>query len=443
MSSEQNKPNCRLYNRDLVNEAIQYLQNGTIPQRYLNPNYPNYKTRFKQRWDPFKVIQNKLYLEHRQVIPEEDVNSVIQKLWDDPSQRILGVSRFHARLLEQYVGISRSDTDQFLKNQETKQLHSTVHHQKVVRPILPKAPRQVWQMDLADMTEFAGYNGQKKYLLTIIDCFTKYVYVFALSNKNEQTISAKLDELFSRDKPKTIQSDNGSEFKNQVVLNTCNQHQVKQVFALPYKPQSQGMIERFNQTIKRLIYAYMTEKRTKRYIDVLTGLVDNYNSSIHSTIKAKPVDVHGLHLPIDPIKERIKQVGIKPILEQKKILPNNIVVGDSVRVALRTTSERRREEKKGNHGYIQQFSLEIYTVRQIKNPREPHGSTEYYLNNSQNEPVNRRYYRKDLLKIDSNKLVRRPANPQPAVLEPNQPGRNVPNRVRNPNPNIFNQDYVF
>ena len=444
-------PQYREYTRAIVNEAINYLQNGVIPQRYLNPRFPNYATRFRQRWDPFRVVNNSLYLDHRQVICKEDVNNVLRTHWDDNSQRILGTARFYARIVEQYVGITREDVHTFLNNQETKQLHDTVHHQKVVRPILPKAPKQIWQADLTDMNKYYVQNGQKKYLLTVIDCFSKYAYVFALANKNEQTIADKFNELFQRDKPATLQTDNGGEFKNAVVGNVCTHHNVRQVFSAPYRPQSQGMIERFNQTIKRLIFAYMTENSTTRYIDVLQSLVDNYNSAVHGTTKAKPDAIHGGHLPIRPIRQRIKEVGIKPILEEKKILPNDINVGDHVRVALRTEADRRRKEQKKIKGYIQQYSKQIFRVRQIRQPHTFYGAREYFLNDHNGDVVQQRYYRKDLLKIDPNTLVPIPQQPAPnPPQQPNQPQpaplgnvpRILPNRVRRPNQRIFNANFV-
>jgi len=47
------------------------------------------------------------------------------------------------------------------------------------------------------------------------------------------------------------------------------------------------MIECFNQTIKIAIMQYMTAQGTKRWYDVIDALVDNYNNTYHSTIKAK------------------------------------------------------------------------------------------------------------------------------------------------------------
>ena len=50
------------------------------------------------------------------------------------------------------------------------------------------------------------------------------------------------------------------------------------------------VIERFNRTIKEKIFKYFSANNTRKYIDVLDLLVDQYNNTIHSSIKMTPVE---------------------------------------------------------------------------------------------------------------------------------------------------------
>ena len=45
------------------------------------------------------------------------------------------------------------------------------------------------------------------------------------------------------------------------------------------------MIERFNRTIKEKMIKYFSANNTRKYVDVLELLVDQYNNTIHSSIK--------------------------------------------------------------------------------------------------------------------------------------------------------------
>ena len=48
------------------------------------------------------------------------------------------------------------------------------------------------------------------------------------------------------------------------------------------------MIERFNRAIKEQMFKYFSANNTRKYVDVLDLLVDQYNNTIHSSIKMTP-----------------------------------------------------------------------------------------------------------------------------------------------------------
>jgi len=49
------------------------------------------------------------------------------------------------------------------------------------------------------------------------------------------------------------------------------------------------VVERWNRTIKERMFKYFTANNTRRYIDIVDRLVQNYNNTIHSSIKMTPV----------------------------------------------------------------------------------------------------------------------------------------------------------
>ena len=48
------------------------------------------------------------------------------------------------------------------------------------------------------------------------------------------------------------------------------------------------MIERFNRTIKKKMFKYFSANNTRKFVDVLDLFVDQYNNTIHSSIKMTP-----------------------------------------------------------------------------------------------------------------------------------------------------------
>lgn len=117
-------------------------------------------------------------------------------------------------------------------------------------------------MDLADMQNSAVSNDGVRYLLTIIDIFSKYAIVIPIKNKKANTIAQVLDTIFDIKlnidstqvpyKPLVILSDNSKEFTGNEVKDVYRRYGIHQITSYPYTPL--GIIERFNKTIKSKIY---------------------------------------------------------------------------------------------------------------------------------------------------------------------------------------------
>jgi len=76
----------------------------------------------------------------------------------------------------------------------------------------------------------------------------------ALKHKTGLDVKIGLSSIFLERRPLILQSDNGGEFRNEVVRSLLAQYHIKQVFSKAYTPTTQGLVERFNQTLKAKIY---------------------------------------------------------------------------------------------------------------------------------------------------------------------------------------------
>jgi len=223
-------------------------------------------------------------------------------------------------------------------------------------------------MDLADIR---GFDLGVGYLLTIIDCFSKFAFALPIIHRTQKEVASWLDLIFSQKhpgyKPKLLLSDEGKEFNNNVVRNVCKKHKVFQIFSLPYHPL--GMIERFNQTIKRKIrFEHNRYRLTKQNFEqMLIKIINEYNTSMHSTIKNKPIIIHFINDPnyANDILEKTKArfETIKEKQEKKHYLKKRQLFkpGDKVRVlvwkdprntpAENSTIKGKFKYKKFNHAY--------------------------------------------------------------------------------------------
>jgi len=126
-------------------------------------------------------------------------------------------------------------------------------------------PLELLHMDLFGPVAYVSIGGNK-YGLVIVDDFSRFTWVFFLSDKGD---TQKKFKKFARRaqnefklKIKNIRSDNGTEFKNTHVEEFLDEEGVKHEFSSPYTPQQNGVAERKNRTLIEMARTMLDEYKT-------------------------------------------------------------------------------------------------------------------------------------------------------------------------------------
>ena len=73
---------------------------------------------------------------------------------------------------------------------------------------------EIWGTDLLDLQAFSKDNDGIKYLLTVIDIFSKFVWVIPLKRKTVQEVASTFSRILKERKPSKIRVNEGREFYN-------------------------------------------------------------------------------------------------------------------------------------------------------------------------------------------------------------------------------------
>ena len=146
-------------------------------------------------------------------------------------------------------------------------------------------------VDLADWQLISKHNKGFKFLLCVIDFFSKYAWVVPLKDKIRVSIVNAFQKILdsSKRKPNKIWVDQGSEFYNNVFKKWLKYIDISMYST--YNEGKSAVAERFIRTLKNKIQKNMTAISKNVYFDVLDHIVDEYNNTYHKTIKMKPVDI--------------------------------------------------------------------------------------------------------------------------------------------------------
>ena len=142
-------------------------------------------------------------------------------------------------------------------------------------------------------SKLTGSHGFK-YVLTAIDCLSKKGWAFATKTLKPEEIVPFLVRIFdAHGVPNILQTDNGGQFVNDVIAWLTRMMGFRHLKSAPRTPQSQGQVERFNQTFKRRLFSWIRSHRgddtreTWHTLGIKAVLLD-YNSSYHTTIGCEP-----------------------------------------------------------------------------------------------------------------------------------------------------------
>ena len=141
------------------------------------------------------------------------------------------------------------------------------------------------------MQLISKFNKRIRFLLYVIEIYSKYARVLPLKDKKGITIVNAFQKILdeSKRKPNKIWINKSWEFYNKSMKSWLGKHTIE--MQSTHNEGKTVVAERFIRTLKNKIYKYMTSISKNVYIDKLDDIVNKYNNTYHSTIKTKPVHV--------------------------------------------------------------------------------------------------------------------------------------------------------
>jgi len=201
------------------------------------------------------------------------------------------------------------------------------------------------------MQEWSNVNKGFRYMLNVIDVFSKFAWSIPLKDKTGKVTLDGFKQIVKESGriPKYIWVDEGKEFYNKYMNEWLKENDITRYST--HGEHKSVVAERWNRTLKANMWKRFTAENTRNWIDMIDKLVYEYNNTKHRTIKMTPTEASK--------KENEETVfeNINIPLKIKNI--QKFKVGDTVRIS--------RIKGLFEKGYLPNWSEEIYTVCEVKN----------------------------------------------------------------------------
>ena len=161
------------------------------------------------------------------------------------------------------------------------------HQKGPLQSITMGAPMQLVAVDL--LGPLPTSETGNKYILVAMDYFTKWAEAYPVPNMEAITVARTLtNEMFFRfSPPERLHSDQGKQFESNLVKEVCRILQIEKCRTLPYHPQCDGLVERFNRTLLHML-ATSSKSNPINWEDYVRPVCFAYNTSIQSTTGYTP-----------------------------------------------------------------------------------------------------------------------------------------------------------
>jgi transposase InsO family protein len=171
-----------------------------------------------------------------------------------------------------------------------------------LRAIVSQRPRQRIQIDFFDMgVKNVDPQSGHRYVLLIIDCFTKRVWLRPFKTKHGDLVAQTVWNIFKEkdERPTKIQTDNGGEFANKALTVVAKKLDSRMIHPPPYSPWNDGQVERAVRTFKYRIRSYIKIFGKDNWAKVVPKIEEEYNKTRHSAHKFAPLWPKHLVPPAD------------------------------------------------------------------------------------------------------------------------------------------------
>ena len=236
-----------------------------------------------------------------------------------------------------------------------------------LKPYLLDSPMQL----LA--TDYIGplpVSGGSRYLLVIIDAFSRFPEVYPVSDLGTTTLITCFRDFFSRyGFPDALLSDRGTQFQSREFLEYLTNFGVKKLSTSAYRPSSNGICERFNGSLQLKLKALLTELDLPRnqWVRVLPTALMALRNDRHSTTGFTPSELF--------LSFRVKDLSLPPLNDRYLSLDHFGQAAENI-AHNRTRVSRRYEDRtfpegstvmlrRPSHGKLELSGNEVTVVRQL------------------------------------------------------------------------------
>jgi len=261
------------------------------------------------------------------IVPHHCVKEILEEAHDSSIEGHFGVNKTLEKIRKRfYWATCKQDVENWCKSCKvcvSKQGPSR-KGKSLLQIYNVGLPFQRVQMDV--LGPLPKTDSGNKFVLVIVDCFTKWVEAFPVKNTRAKTIAEVfVREIISRHGvPSEIHTDQGRNFESKLFLELAELLGMKKTRTTALHPQSDGQVERQHQTIINYLVKFIDENQ-KNWDQWIPMFLLAYRSSKHESTGVTPAELYlgrDLRLPLDLLRGNLPELQDQELQTVEEYIKN-------------------------------------------------------------------------------------------------------------------------
>lgn len=281
--------------------TLRNLRNELIKNKVKSIFLPNFKDAYssfhidKVKQIIFFLFRNlkiKIRLCHNKITTPDIslIPTILKENHNGTASGHNGIVKMYLRIKSKHTWPNmKKDIIDFVNNCKSCQLNKTVRKKNKSPMIITTTSVAAFERVAMDIVgPLPVTEDGNRFILTIQDDLTKFSQAFCIQNHDAETVAEKLTLFISYfGLPKSILTDQGSEFMSKTMKELARAFKIKQLNSTAYHPQTNGALERSHATLKDYLKQYVSEDQNDwdKYVPLAMFC---YNTSTHSSSNFTP-----------------------------------------------------------------------------------------------------------------------------------------------------------
>lgn len=222
------------------------------------------------------------------VVPQDAVVDTIER--EHNAIHHQGTNKTWHEISQRYQGIPKRAVDYMVRQCRLCHTQRPGRRPAPIEAIVTERVMERVQVDMIDMRREP--DGEYAWILHIKDHFSRFCMLYPLrEGSHDEVVRCLLEWMAMLGPPAVLQTDNGAAFVSDAIARIAAEHHIAIRHSSAGRPRSQGLVERANGHVRRLIAKWCRRFHEERWAQCLPSIAMACNMSMHATVGRSPFEV--------------------------------------------------------------------------------------------------------------------------------------------------------